>query len=125
MTPTPPPPPGKKHFHYCLDGTNVLGPMSGDELLAAVTEAKIPRSVQVCEVGSDQWQEFSTLPNSAFTPMGHEYLKVTLPVIQKKANDEINTELATAIGKNPFVGVGCAVLLVTMAYILLTVFGII
>ena len=103
----------------------MLGPLSGDELLKEVTEARIPGTVQVCEVGSDQWQDFSTLPDSSFTPLGHEYLKTAVPAIQKKANDEINTELATAIGKNPFVGVGCAVLLVAMAYILLTVFGII
>lgn len=125
MTPAPPPPPGKKHFHYCLDGTNVLGPISGDELLKEVTESRIPGSVQVCEVGSDQWLEFSTLPNSAFTPMGLDYLDKTLPVIQKKAADEINTEMAEAIGKNPYVGAGCGVLLVVIAYILLTMFDII
>ena len=79
----------------------------------------------MCEVGSDQWQEFSTLPNSAFTPMGLDYLDKTLPVIRKKAADEINTEMAEAIGKNPYVGAGCGVLLVVIAYILLTMFDII
>ena len=126
MTPSlpPPPPPGKKHFHYCLDGTNVLGPLSGDELLKEVTESRLLRTVQVCEVGSEQWVEFSTLPNSSFTPLGHDYLNKTLPVLQKKANDELNTTVATEIGKNPFVGVGCAVLLGAIALILLKAFGV-
>lgn len=116
----PPPPPGKKHFHYCLDGINVLGSISGDDLLKEVTESRLLATVQVCEVGSDQWQEFGTLPDSSFTPLGHDYLSKT----QKKANEQINTELAAAIGKNPFVGVGCAILLGAIAFILLTVFGI-
>lgn len=116
--PNRPLPPGKSRFYYTIDGEVVEGPIDGDELLLSVTHDTIPATVRVCKEGTDVWKDFTEIPDNEFTPKGIARMHKDLPKVLEKKNLEEAERLGKEIGSNPIVGVGCAILLAIIAFIL-------
>jgi hypothetical protein len=49
------------NYYYSIDGVEVLGPHSVDDLLAHYHGGELPETTQICADGAEDWQSLSTL----------------------------------------------------------------
>ena len=57
----------ERQFYYTTDGTSVVGPVAADWLWDCVNSHRLNSEIQVCEVGTEHWLRFTSLPDSVFS----------------------------------------------------------
>lgn len=57
----------ERQFNYTANDRNVLGPVSADWLWERVNSGELTSEIQVCEVGTEHWLQFTMLPDSVFS----------------------------------------------------------
>lgn len=57
------------NYYYLIDGTDVLGPLPGTEILAAFRSGALPNTTKVCAEGEQDWHQIQALvPPQARAP---------------------------------------------------------